>query len=152
MSFVVETLIPSPSRVGASHYVTNFNITLDTQDLAIGRNVAVGVRATSEGGMPGVEAMAFPHQGRIEVALNVNSRPREEFLEGIETLEGFGGGCYASPDALERRIKELSAKDGVSLYGWRTVGFWPLEAEKLAKATIGVDPQVWLKRWPLRQM
>ncbi|CAM9613544.1 unnamed protein product [Lampetra fluviatilis] len=57
--------------VGATPYVMNCNVTIDSTDLRLGRRIARALRASSPGGLPGVEAMAFPHEGRVEVACNV---------------------------------------------------------------------------------
>ena len=57
--------------VGSSPYMSNFNISLDTTIMKVARDVLRTIRDRS-GGLPGVSAMAFPHQGSIEVACNVD--------------------------------------------------------------------------------
>lgn len=57
--------------VGASPYMSNFNISLDTSDMEVAKDVLRTIRDKT-GGLPGVSAMAFPHQGDIEVACNVD--------------------------------------------------------------------------------
>ena len=62
---------------GATPYVLNYNLILDTADVKIAREISKLIRATSENGMPGVEAMAYlkgtSQQGQYlaEVACNL---------------------------------------------------------------------------------
>ena len=39
--------------IGAIPYMTNYNVTLDTADVALGRAIAAELRATAPGGLPG---------------------------------------------------------------------------------------------------
>ena len=68
---------PSPrygcTGVGAIPYVTNCNVTIDCQDLALGREIAKVIRASTPGGLAGVQSMAFEHEGRVEIACNVEA-------------------------------------------------------------------------------
>ena len=70
---------PSPSSrygctgIGAIPYVTNCNITVDCQDIELGRKIAKAIRASSPGGLAGVQSMAFAHEGTIEIACNVEA-------------------------------------------------------------------------------
>lgn len=78
--------------VGAIPYVTNCNVTIDTNDLDLGRAIAQAIRATSPGGFPGVQAMAFNHEGKIEIACNVEacevcSNPIQIITNGSLLLE-----------------------------------------------------------------
>ena len=57
--------------VGAIHYVTNCNVTIDCQDLAFGKEIARAIRASNPEGLAGVQSMAFEHEGKIEIACNV---------------------------------------------------------------------------------
>ena len=59
--------------VGAIPYITNCNVTIDNQDLDLGREIASGIRASSPGGLAGVQSMAFRHEGRVEIACNVEA-------------------------------------------------------------------------------
>ncbi|XP_053446578.1 formimidoyltransferase-cyclodeaminase-like [Nycticebus coucang] len=52
--------------VRASPYVMNCNVTIDSQDLSVGREIASAIRGSSANGLKGVQAMAFPHKGKIE--------------------------------------------------------------------------------------
>jgi glutamate formiminotransferase len=59
--------------VGASPYVMNCNVTIETEDLPLGQRVARAIRGASPGGLKGVQAMAFNHQGSVEIACNVEA-------------------------------------------------------------------------------
>lgn len=69
---------PSPRHgctgIGAIPYVTNCNVTIDCKDLKLGKALAKSIRATSPGGLPGVQSMAFEHEERIEIACNIESQ------------------------------------------------------------------------------
>lgn len=68
---------PSPrygcTGVGAIPYVTNCNVTIDCQDLNLGREIAKAIRASTPGGLAGVQSMAFEHEERVEIACNVEA-------------------------------------------------------------------------------
>ncbi len=59
--------------IGAMPYMTNFNITIDTDDMNIGRDIAKEIRGASPNGLRGVQSMAFPHDKKIEIACNVET-------------------------------------------------------------------------------
>ncbi len=59
--------------IGAMPYMTNFNITIDTDDIDIGNEIAKTIRAISANGLKGVQSMAFCHDGKIEIACNVET-------------------------------------------------------------------------------
>lgn len=59
--------------VGAIPYVTNCNVTIDSQDIELGKEIAEAIRATTPGGLAGVQSMAFNHEGTIEIACNVEA-------------------------------------------------------------------------------
>mmetsp|Transcript_57116 Transcript_57116/g.92424 ORF Transcript_57116/g.92424 Transcript_57116/m.92424 type:complete len:320 (-) Transcript_57116:435-1394(-) len=86
---------------GASEYVLNYNIAVDTQDLTACRDIAKAIRATSDGGLQGVEAMAYTHAGPksswlVEVACNLKASTS-------------AGGC---PKAVLERVTDLADKAG----------------------------------------
>ena len=56
---------------GACPYMSNFNISLDTEDMKVAKKVLERIRSKS-GGFPGVSAMAFHHTSGIEIACNVD--------------------------------------------------------------------------------
>ena len=51
----------------------NCNVTISTQDVDFGRQIAASLRARNPGGLTGVQAMAFAHEGTVEVACNVEA-------------------------------------------------------------------------------
>lgn len=59
--------------VGAIPYVTNCNVTIDSQDLGLGKEIASAIRASTPGGLAGVQSMGFKHEGRVEIACNVEA-------------------------------------------------------------------------------
>ena len=59
--------------VGASLYVMNCNVMIETDDILVGREITKKIRGSSLGGLPGVQAMAFKHESCIEIACNVES-------------------------------------------------------------------------------
>lgn len=59
--------------VGAIPYITNCNVTINTKDLALGQEIAKSLRAATPGGLQGVQAMAFEHDGMVEIACNVEA-------------------------------------------------------------------------------
>jgi len=59
--------------IGAIPYMTNFNVTINTADIDIGKTIAASIRGSNPHGLLGVQSMAFPHiDGFVEVACNVD--------------------------------------------------------------------------------
>ncbi|XP_043245688.1 glutamate formimidoyltransferase-like [Amphibalanus amphitrite] len=118
--------------IGAIPYMTNYNVTLDTADLAVGREVAAELRATAPGGMPGVQAMAFVHGGRVEVACNLDTLPSGA----------------PEPTAVEARVRQLAAARGAQLTpDSRVVGFTRAGAARAAwEALSSGDGEAWRLR------
>ncbi|KAG1962860.1 formimidoyltransferase-cyclodeaminase-like [Pimephales promelas] len=129
--------------VGASPYVMNCNVTIDTQDLALGRIIALAVRESSSGGIPGVQVMALPHEGLMEIACNVESvqgGPPSSSSYGEEQWPSFviGGQnfCHAPASLITKRVAELARHHGVALKGTALVGFTPRECRRLAEGAL----------------
>eukprot|EP00057_Strongylocentrotus_purpuratus_P001285 XP_001197760.3 PREDICTED: formimidoyltransferase-cyclodeaminase [Strongylocentrotus purpuratus] len=139
---------------GASHYVTNCNVTIDTQDLAFGQEIVHAIRATTPGGLPGVQAMAFPHEGTIEIACNVASLPKHSQSAGGSATadDNTNEHCplvlnYTSPETIEQRVKDLAGQKGIRMVGTILIGFRPEEACKLAiDALQSGNNQLWKSR------
>uniref|UniRef100_A0A8C4QDA8 Zgc:153901 n=1 Tax=Eptatretus burgeri TaxID=7764 RepID=A0A8C4QDA8_EPTBU len=85
------------TAIGASPYVLNCNVTIDTADIQVGQRIAAAVRASSIGGLPGVQSMALPNKGRIEIACNLLSLP-ETLLNGISVGDPA---CFSSVCSLQ---------------------------------------------------
>ncbi|XP_072274736.1 formiminotransferase N-terminal subdomain-containing protein isoform X2 [Pyxicephalus adspersus] len=150
---------PKPSQshgitgVGASPYVMNCNVTLDTQDLALGRTIATAIRGRS-GGLKGVQAMAFPNSGLVEIACNVESfRDIEESTSSSETNKYTShhicGEKYShiSPQYIEAEIQQLALQHGINTVGTSLVGFTPVECKSTAEYAIshGIG-ELWKRR------
>uniref|UniRef100_A0A6J0TRS4 Formiminotransferase N-terminal subdomain-containing protein isoform X1 n=2 Tax=Pogona vitticeps TaxID=103695 RepID=A0A6J0TRS4_9SAUR len=125
--------------VGASPYVMNCNVTIDTQDLAKAKKIAGSIRGSSAGGLKGVQSMAFPHKGQIEIACNVESlddqndllKPREE--AGYVSYSILGKTYYyVSPQLIESTVQKLARGCGVHTVGTALVGFTPEECKRCA--------------------
>ncbi|XP_037395186.1 formiminotransferase N-terminal subdomain-containing protein isoform X2 [Pygocentrus nattereri] len=143
---------PQPTRqygltgVGASPYVMNCNVTIDTQDLVLGRGVAAAIRESSPGGIQGVQVMALPHEGAIEIACNVESvleGPPSDLAADMEPWPAFnigGQNFYHAPASLiTARVTELAGRHGVATKGTALVGFTPLECKGLAEMALSQD-------------
>lgn len=137
-SYIFSTMF-IVSGVGASPYVMNCNVTLDTQDLAIGKAIATAIRGRS-GGLKGVQAMAFPNSGRIEIACNVESfRDFEGSTSPSDAnIYVFHHICdekflHMSPQYIEAQIQHLALQHGISTAGTALVGFTPLQCQYTAK-------------------
>ncbi|MBN3282969.1 FONG protein, partial [Polyodon spathula] len=136
--------------VGASPYVMNCNVTIATRDLAVGRRVAGALRGSSPGGVQGVQVMALPHEGAVEIACNVES------VQGGEeewTSYLIQGERYSYPPAalIASRVSELAGQHGVRTLGTVLVGFTPQECRGLAERAIqqGIA-EYWREQRPIR--
>lgn len=116
----------------------NCNVTIDTQDVSIGRSVAAAIRESSPGGIPGVQVMALPHEGTVEIACNVESVPAS--AAGRESWPAFRVGgqefCHAPASLITTRVTELAGCQGVMTQGTALVGFTPLECKRLAEKAL----------------
>ncbi|XP_067299912.1 formiminotransferase N-terminal subdomain-containing protein isoform X1 [Pseudorasbora parva] len=127
--------------VGTSPYVMNCNVTIGTQDLALGRIVALGIRESSSGGIPGVQVMALPHEGAVEIACNVESvegGPPSSYAEEQWPSFAIGGQhfCHAPASLITARVAELARNHGVAVKGTALVGFTPRECRRLAEGAL----------------
>ncbi|XP_067108428.1 formiminotransferase N-terminal subdomain-containing protein [Osmerus mordax] len=151
MAAVRPDLGPSPQTrygitgVGSSPYVMNCNVTIDTQDLALGRAVAAAIRESTPGGIPGVQVLALPHEGAVEIACNVESvrgsPPCSSGAEGDPWPSFCLGGqpyCHAPASLITSRVSELAAQRGVGTRGTALVGFTPRECRDLAETALAL--------------
>ncbi|KAM4025477.1 formiminotransferase N-terminal subdomain-containing protein isoform 2-T7 [Anomaloglossus baeobatrachus] len=150
-------MIPSKNYgitgVGASPYVMNCNITLDSQDLSSGKAIAAAIRERT-GGLKGVQAMAFPNKGLVEIACNVESFT--DITEGIsgEKDDKFVSYkicgdtfSYISPRHIEAKVQYLAASRGIKTVGTALVGFTPQKCRLTAEYAIshGIN-EFWKRR------
>lgn len=129
----------TPAGVGASPYVMNCNVTIDTQDLALGRSIAAAIRESSPGGMPGVQVLALPHEGAVEIACNVESVRGSQVAQGEPWPSFRVGGqpyCHAPAALITARVAELAARQGVGTRATALVGFTPHECRGLAELAL----------------
>ena len=68
------------TAVGAIPYMTNFNVTIDSRNLDVGNQIAKKIRGSSPDGLFGVQSMAFPHMGMIEIACNVETMDLQQVV------------------------------------------------------------------------
>ncbi|XP_026231960.1 formiminotransferase N-terminal subdomain-containing protein isoform X2 [Anabas testudineus] len=129
--------------VGASPYVMNCNVTIDTQDIAIGRSIASAIRGSTPGGLPGVQVLALPHEGAVEITCNVESvkgSPPPGHATAGEPWPSFSVAghqyCHAPASLIAARVAELAGRQGVGTQGAALVGFTPLECRGLAELAL----------------
>lgn len=120
----------------------NCNVTIDTQDMAVGRSIAAAIRESTPGGLPGVQVLALPHEGAVEIACNVESVkgvPPSHMTSG-EPWPSFSisdQAYYHAPASLiTARVAELAGQQGVGLKGTTLVGFTPRECRGLAELAL----------------
>ncbi|XP_076120502.1 formiminotransferase N-terminal subdomain-containing protein isoform X2 [Alosa pseudoharengus] len=152
MSIIHPDIGPSPQKlfgltgVGVSPYVMNCNVTIGTQDLAVGHRVAAALRESSPSGIPGVQVLALPHDGDVEIACNVESvegAPPSSFgTTGGDPWPSFSIDgqlyCHAPASLITTRVAELAGRDGVATKGTALVGFTPRECRGLAERALSL--------------
>ncbi|XP_040005328.1 formiminotransferase N-terminal subdomain-containing protein isoform X2 [Xiphias gladius] len=128
--------------VGASPYVMNCNVTINTRDIAVGRSIATAIRESTPGGLPGVQVLALPHEGAVEIACNVESvkgSPPSHMTAG-EPWPSFSINgepyCHAPASLITARVAELAGRQGVGTKGTALVGFTPHECRGLAELAL----------------
>uniref|UniRef100_A0A8D0E4Z2 Formiminotransferase cyclodeaminase N-terminal like n=1 Tax=Salvator merianae TaxID=96440 RepID=A0A8D0E4Z2_SALMN len=128
------TLSYGITGVGASPYVMNCNVSVDTQDLATAKEIARSIRGSSAGGLKGVQSMAFPHNGNIEIACNVESMDNPGNLLASSEESSYVSYSilgktyyYVSPQLIETAVKKLARDHGIRTIGTALVGFTPEE-------------------------
>ncbi|KAM7104312.1 formiminotransferase N-terminal subdomain-containing protein isoform 2-T5 [Molossus nigricans] len=128
--------------IGASPYVMNCNVTIDSQDLALGKEIASAIRGSNASGLKGVQAMAFPHEGKIEIACNVESFEGQEVTETSEDTQYMAYSVlgdhfsYVSPHYIEAQVKKLASDWGIGTIGRALIGFTPQECKNCAEYAI----------------
>ncbi|TKS67552.1 Formiminotransferase N-terminal subdomain-containing protein [Collichthys lucidus] len=128
--------------VGASPYVMNCNVTINTQDITMGRRIATAIRESTPGGLPGVQVLALPHEGAVEIACNVESvkgAPPSNMTAG-EPWPSFSISgqpyCHVPASLITTRVAELAGRQGVGMKGTALVGFTPHECRNLAELAL----------------
>lgn len=91
----------------------NCNVTIDSQDLSLGKEIARAIRGSTPYGLKGVQAMAFPHEGKIEIACNVESFENQEATDTSEASQYVAYSVlgdhfsYVSLHYIEAQVKKL---------------------------------------------
>ncbi|XP_060988504.1 formimidoyltransferase-cyclodeaminase-like [Dama dama] len=128
--------------IGASPYVMNCNVTIDSQDLALGKEIASVIRGSNVNGLKGVQTMAFPHEGKIEIACHVESFEDQEVTETSEGSQYMAYSVlgdhfyYVSPHYIEAQDKKLESDRGIGTIGRALIGFTPQECKSCAEYAI----------------
>lgn len=145
MQAVRPDLGPVPQKrygltgVGASPYVMNCNVTIDSQDLALGRSIATEIRESTPGGLPGVQVLALPHKGTVEIACNVESvkgsPPSQQWPSFCIGGQPY---CHVPASVIAHRVAELAGQHGVGTTVTPLVGFTPLDCRKLAEKALSL--------------
>ena len=94
------------SAIGARPFLVAFNVYLDTQEIAVAKEIAKQIR-TSSGGLPGVQASGFIVDGLAQVSMN---------LLDID---------ITSPAVVYNAIKARAEKQGVGVQYSEIVGLIP---------------------------
>jgi len=97
------------TAVGARPFLVAFNVYLDTQEIAVAKEIAKQIR-TSSGGLPGVQASGFIVDGLAQVSMN---------LLDID---------ITSPAVVFNAIKARAEKQGVGVQYSEIVGLVPERA------------------------
>ncbi|MEQ2307502.1 hypothetical protein AMECASPLE_018907 [Ameca splendens] len=137
----VKECVQQALGVGASTYVMNCNVTIDTQDITTGRSIAAAIRESTPGGLPGVQVLALPHEGAVELACNVESvkgdppgHPMDEPWPSF-IVDGQPY-CHAPASLITARVAELARRRGIGVKGTALVGFTPRECRDLAEIAL----------------
>ena len=97
------------TAIGARPFLVAFNVYLDTQEIAVAKEIAKQIR-TSSGGLPGVQASGFIVDGLAQVSMN---------LLDIDVT---------SPAVVFNAIKARAEKQGVGVQYSEIVGLMPERA------------------------
>ena len=133
----------------------NCNVTIDTTDVSLGRKIAGMIKGTTPGGLPGVQSMAFAHEGKVEIACNVQGLYLDPSMDiNMNDLVCSFGNCYHVPaTTIERQIGAIAAEKGISTSGTAIVGFSPKEVERVANLALSAGhAEYWRTREKLRMM
>ncbi|MDC1142240.1 glutamate formimidoyltransferase [Planctomycetota bacterium] len=107
------------TAVGARFFLIAYNINLESQDLALAKEIAVAVRE-KDGGLPGVQGMGFEleSEGCVQVSMNL--------LDYRKT----------SPAQVYLKVQELAAAKGVAIRESELIGLVPQECMDLCMGQV----------------
>lgn len=72
--------------IGARKYLVAYNVNLDTKDLEIGKTIAKSIRE-KDGGLPGVKALGFLVDGKVQISMNLVDFEKTNFDEAYRAIE-----------------------------------------------------------------
>lgn len=133
----------------------NCNVTINTMDIAIGKRIAAAIRESSPEGLPGVQVLALPHEGALEIACNVESVKGSQPAAAGEAWPTFSVDgqlyCHVPADLISARVAQLAAREEVGVKGTALVGFTPWECRSLAELALARDvPEFWKEQHRIR--
>ena len=113
-------------------------MTINCQDLKLGQKIAHALRATTPGGFPGVQSMAFEHEGKIEIACNVEGVFVDNNSDNQGSLVRTCGDVHHVPArCIEDKVRIMAQAEGVNTVdAAHIVGFEPAECEQLANLAL----------------
>lgn len=113
--------------VGARKVLIAYNINLRTRELAIAKQIAKAIRASS-GGLPGVKALGLPLESRglVQVSMNITDHQLTSVYTVYSTVERLAAAHGVEIDASEliglipRAALETAAAEFLKLHGFRS--------------------------------
>lgn len=70
--------------IGALPYMTVLNVLLDTNDIQLGKNIAINIRHRNRvTGLKGIQAMAFLKENKVEIACNVDTNDLQSEVNNL---------------------------------------------------------------------
>ena len=100
--------------VGARKILIAYNINLESNDLRLAREIAKRIRE-SNGGFPGVKALAFSLPGGVQISMNITDFERTpphvvyREVERLANERGVAIACGELIGLLPRRVTEMTA-------------------------------------------
>lgn len=112
------------------------SVTIDSQDLALGKEIPSAIRGSNANGFKGVQTMTFSHEGKIEIACNVE---RFGDPEATETSEDSQYMAYSDlgiiflmyPHYIEAQVKKLVSDQGIDTMGRALIGIYTPRMQEL---------------------
>eukprot|EP00088_Acartia_fossae_P070007 TRINITY_DN9262_c0_g1_i2.p1 TRINITY_DN9262_c0_g1~~TRINITY_DN9262_c0_g1_i2.p1 ORF type:complete len:133 (-),score=17.60 TRINITY_DN9262_c0_g1_i2:26-424(-) len=109
--------------------MTNFNIIINTTDMKIGTQILKAIREKT-GGFKGVSAMAFPYQGGIEIACNVDMFT-DDPIDNQHVTEIMPGVFRTKFSSIQNVVERICKEHGTSIRdNSMVIGFTPEEAAR----------------------
>lgn len=108
----------------------------------MGRSIATAIRESTPGGLPGVQVLALPHEGAVEIACNVESvkGSSSDHVTAGEPWPSFiidgQPYCHIPASRITARVAELAGRHGVCTKATALVGFTPRECRGLAELAL----------------